>query len=67
MDTTTLLLGILFGAIGLGYVAYAKNVGQPLPAIMGLGLMIVPYFISNVLVLTFVCVAMMAIPFLLRG
>ncbi|HEX4794688.1 MAG TPA: hypothetical protein VH370_12885 [Humisphaera sp.] len=67
MDTTTLLLGIVFGAVGLGYVAYAKNVGQPLPAIMGLGLMIVPYFISNVLLLTIVCVAMMAIPFLLRG
>jgi len=39
MDTTTLLLGILFGAVGLGYVAYAKNVAQPIPAIAGLGLM----------------------------
>jgi len=66
MDTTTLLLGMLFGAVGLGYVVYAKNVAQPVPAIAGVGLMVVPYFISNVLLLVIVCAALMAAPYALR-
>ena len=66
MDTTTLLLGMLFGAVGLGYIAYAKNVGQPIPALAGVGLMAVPYFISNVLALVIVCVVLMAAPYALR-
>jgi hypothetical protein len=66
MDTTTLLLGMLFGAVGLGYVAYAKNVGQPVPAIAGVGLMAVPYFISSIPLLVIVCLVLMAGPFALR-
>jgi len=63
MDGTTLLFSMLFGSIGVGYIMYAKRMGEWVPAAVGLGLLVVPYLISSVLVLVIVCVALMAVPF----
>jgi hypothetical protein len=67
MDTTSLLLSVLFGALGLGFLVYGRKAGRLVPAVVGLALMVVPYFISNTVVLVSVCIALTAVPFLLRN
>ena len=67
MTMSVILLAILFGLVGTGYVMYAKNAGELFPALFGIGLMVFPYFITNVWILLIVGVALMAGPFLLRN
>jgi len=66
MDVTSLLLSMFFGTLGLGYLLFAKNAGRLVPAIAGVALMVVPYFISSVLVMVIACLGLAAVPFILR-
>jgi hypothetical protein len=63
MDSTTLLLSMLFGSIGVGYIMYAKKMGEWVPAAAGLALLVVPYLISSFIFLVIICVVLMAVPF----
>jgi len=47
MDTTTLMLSLLFGMVGMGFLMYGKNAGQMVPIGAGLCLMICPYFLPQ--------------------
>ena len=67
MDTTTIMLSLLFGTVGLGFLMYGKNAGRVVPMAAGLALTVCPYFISSVLALLVVCTALVAVPFFLRG
>jgi hypothetical protein len=67
MNTTGVLLSLLFGAVGMGYLMYGKRMAEFVPIIVGMALMIVPYFFANNLILTVVCVGLMAAPFVRRG
>ena len=64
MDTTNLMLSMLFGTVGLGFFVYGKKGGQMIPLIVGLALMVVPYFIPDAIVMSLVCIALTVIPFL---
>jgi hypothetical protein len=66
MDSTTLILSLIFGGVGMVFLAYGKSVGHLVPLGAGLGLMICPYFISNVIVMLVFCLALSAAPFVLR-
>jgi len=66
MTATYLMLSMLFGTFGFGFIIYAKKAGKLLPAIAGGALMVIPYFIGNVAVMTVVCVALTALPFVFR-
>jgi len=66
LDTSSLLLGILFGSIGLGYFVYGKKQKLVVPLVCGLALMIFPYFIANAIVLVAVGVALAALPYFVR-
>jgi hypothetical protein len=66
MDATSLMLGIVFGSVGLGFFMYGKKVGLIVPIGVGIVLMVVPYFIPNVLLLVLVCGVLMALPFVFR-
>ena len=66
MDTATLLWGLLFSSIGLGYFLYGKNRKAVVPALCGLVLMIFPYFVSDAWLLVVIGVALMALPAFLR-
>ena len=66
MDTSSLLLSILFGSIGLGYFVYGKKQKLVVPLVCGLALMIFPYFIANAIVLVAVGVALAAFPYFVR-
>ncbi|MEZ5560559.1 MAG: hypothetical protein R3E86_18700 [Pseudomonadales bacterium] len=49
MSDATLLWGVLFGAIGMGFFAYGRRQSAVVPFIAGLGLMVFPYFVSSTL------------------
>ncbi len=66
MEMSTLLWGVVFGAIGLGYFLYARKQRAPVPLVCGLALMAIPYFISNNWVLVLVGVVLMAVPYFVR-
>jgi predicted membrane protein len=66
MNSSILLWGVLFGAIGLGFFVYGKRQRVIVPLVCGLGLMLFPYFISNTVLLVAVGVVLVAIPYFVR-
>lgn len=61
MDTATLLWGLLFSSIGLGFFLYGRKQRAIVPLVCGLTLMIYPYFVASTLVLVIVGVMLVAI------
>lgn len=66
MDTSSLLWGLLFGSIGLGYFVYGRRQKAVVPLVCGLVLMVYPYFVSNTIVLVALGVALMVVPYFIR-
>ena len=66
MDTSSLLLGLIFSAIGAGFFMYGRKQTRPVPLLCGLALIVYPYFISNNALLVAIGVALMAIPYFVR-
>jgi len=65
-DTSQLIWGMLFGAIGLGYFMYGKKQKAVVPLITGIALFIFPYFMSNIYMLLIVGIALVALPYFVR-
>lgn len=61
----TLFLGLIFGAIGTGYLVYAKRQYSARFAIAGALLTVFPYFVSNVFATILIGAAIAAAPFLM--
>ena len=66
MDTSTLMWGVILGSIGFGFLIYGKKQKAIVPLISGVGLMVFPYFTSNVFILVATGVIFIALPFLLK-
>ncbi|HWG10253.1 MAG TPA: hypothetical protein VN693_02015 [Rhodanobacteraceae bacterium] len=66
MSTATLLWGLLFGSIGVGFFIYGKRQSMIVPLVCGVALMVYPYFVSNVWLLLLIGLVLMAIPYFLR-
>jgi len=66
MNTSSLLWGLLFGSIGLGFVIYGRKQRAVVPLLCGLALMTFPYFVSNSILLVVIGVGLMAIPYFFR-
>ncbi len=66
MDTSALVLGMLFGAIGLGFFVYGKKQHAIIPLVCGIALMVFPYFVSNLLIMIVSGVALIALPYFVR-
>lgn len=66
MDTASLLWGLLFGSVGLGFFLYGRNQKALVPALCGVVLMIFPYFVSSTLWMVAFGVGLMAIPYFIR-
>lgn len=67
MNTATMMWGLLFGSIGLGFFVYGKKQARAVPLISGIGLMAFPYFVSNPYAICGIGVALMALPYFLRA
>ena len=62
----TLLWGLLLGSIGTGYVIYGHKQRAPIPLIVGVCLMVFPYFVPNVYLLVGIGIALCAVPYFFR-
>jgi hypothetical protein len=66
MNQATLWWGMLFGAVGLGYLAYARRQRAPLPLLCGVALLAFPYFVSNAWAMGLAGAALVALPWVVR-
>ena len=66
MDTNILVASFFFGLVGLGMFMYGKKAGRMIPLGAGLGLMVVPYFLSNLAVLIVVGCVLIGVPWVVR-
>ena len=66
LDTSSILWGLLFGSIGLGFFVYGRRQRTVVPLVCGVALMIFPYFVSNTILLVILGVALVAIPYFVR-
>ena len=65
-DSSQLIWGMLFGAVGIGFFTYGKKQHAVVPLLTGVALFIFPYFISNVYALVIVGICLMALPYFVR-
>jgi hypothetical protein len=66
MSGSTLLWGLLFGSIGVGFALYGKQQRAVVPLLCGIALMVYPYFVPNVIALVGIGIVLMAIPYFFR-
>jgi len=65
-QTSNIMWAMLFGAFGLGYLAYARRQRDAIALVAGVALCAYPYFVSNTYVMVAVGAAIMAAPFVLK-
>ena len=66
MTESSLLWGLLFGSIGVGFALYGKQQRAVVPLLCGIALMIYPYFVPNVVALVAIGIVLMGIPYFFR-
>lgn len=66
-ETASLLWGLLFSSIGIGYFIYGRKQRNRLFYWSGIGLMLYPYVVERPPLMIATGVAVMAIPFLLKN
>ncbi len=62
----TLMMGVLFGSIGLGFFVYGKKQKAVIPFVSGIGLMALPYFIPNIFILILVSIVLIILPYFVK-
>jgi hypothetical protein len=65
VNATSLAIGLLTGAIGMGYFVYGKRQAKFVPLLAGLVLCVYPYFVQGVVWLVLIGLGLMAAPFLI--
>lgn len=65
-DTSTLLWGVVFGSIGLGFFIYGRKQQAVVPLVVGIALFVVPYVIPSLYLLLLVGVILVALPYFVR-
>lgn len=65
-NQASLIWGLLFGSIGVGYFLYGKKQKKGVPFICGIGLMIFPYMVSNTILLVIVGCLLLVIPYFVK-
>jgi len=66
MDATSLLWGVFFGSIGMGYFMYGKKRSRPVVRYTGIALMIFPYAISDNVILVIVGALLLMLPMFVK-
>lgn len=66
MNATTLLLSVIFSSIGLGYFLYGKKQKVIIPFICGIVLMIYPYFLENITIISVIGIILSVLPYFIR-
>ena len=67
MDSpSSLIVGLVFSSIGFGYFIYGKKQKSIVPLLSGIGLMIFPYLVSNIVLVFILGLVFAAVPYFLR-
>lgn len=66
LNTSTLLLGLVFSSVGLAFFIYGRKQKVAMPLICGIALMIYPYFVSSNALLIAIGAVLIAIPYFVR-
>jgi len=66
MNASTLIWGVIFGSIGLGFFVYGKKQKAVIPLLSGIGLMVFPYFTSNLYILILSGIILVALPYFIK-
>ena len=66
-SSSSIFASVIFGAIGMGYLAYAKAQRNGRALLVGLALCIFPYFVTNIWLTILVGTALTILPYLLRN
>jgi len=66
IDGNLLMASLLFGTVGMGMLMFGKKSGRMVPIAAGLALVVVPYFLSNLIALLLVGGALSAAPWIVR-
>jgi uncharacterized membrane protein len=62
MDTTHLILGLIFSSIGIGYFIYGRKQSNIVTRYCGIALVLYPYLVTDTLALVAVGVGLMLVP-----
>ncbi len=65
-SSTSILMGVLFGSVGMGYLVYGKKQRRGIPLLSGIGLCVFPYFVTNVFLALMLGIVLMILPFFIR-
>ncbi len=65
-SVSTFVIGIITGALGIGYIMYGRRQTKFLPLIAGVSLCVYPYFIDSVVWLCIVGALLLAAPFIIE-
>ena len=65
-STSTLMWGMIFGAIGVGFFIYGKKQKAVIPLLSGIVLIVFPYFISNIYIMILSGIVLVALPYFIR-
>jgi hypothetical protein len=66
LDPYALLISLMFGCVGMGYFMYGKRSTQFTPIIIGLLLMIFPYFVASIPLMLIIGVGLSIAPIFLK-
>jgi len=66
MTTASLLWGVLFSSMGVGFLIYGKRQGQIVPFVSGVALVLCPMIIENSLALVSISAVLVSLPYFLR-
>jgi hypothetical protein len=62
MDSWNILLSVLLGAIGLGYIVYGRKQMHGMALVSGILLCAFPYFVANIWLVLLIAALLMALP-----
>jgi len=66
MSEYGLLWAVVFGSIGIGFFVYGRRQRAVVPLMCGIALVVLPYLVSNTLLLVIAGVALIALPYFYR-
>lgn len=66
MESTTLLISVMTGAVGLGYFVYGKKQQHLMALVSGLGLCLIPYFTDSMGCIIGLSLLLMVSPFIMN-
>jgi len=65
-NTASIMWGVLFGSIGLGYLVYGRKQRRGIALLSGVVLCVFPYFVSSVFLMILIAIILMALPYFIK-